>query len=66
MWRYEGCVVPLSLQNTNACFFELLLFKLIISHRDLERALYCIAASPSRNVSPGTWIFLGLQCKLVV
>lgn len=33
MWIYEGSVVPLSPQNINGCFLQLLPFKFVISHR---------------------------------
>lgn len=64
MWVYEGSVASLSPQNIKGCFLELL-FKSVISHRDLWRVLHYIVASPIRNVSPGTWILV-LQSKLVV
>lgn len=35
MWIYEGSVVSLSPQNINGCFLELLLFKFVMSYRDL-------------------------------
>lgn len=66
MWIYEGTVASLSSQNINGCFLELLLFKFVISHRDLRRVLYHVVASLIRNKSPGTRLLLVLQSKFVV